>query len=48
MSSFHIPSKVFSLKREELSDARVVLVTKIIWFCSIFFIKIYKDFKVNI
>ena len=37
----------FFLKREELSHARAVSITKKIWFCSTLFIKIHKVLKVN-
>ena len=49
MISFYILSKKFFPKRKGLSDARVVSITKKrIWFCSAFFVKIHKDFKLNI
>ena len=48
MINFYIVSKRFFLKHEELSDGRVVSITKKIWFCSRVFIKIHKVLKVNI
>ena len=44
MISFYIISKKIFLKHEELSDARVVSITKKTWFCSTLSIKM----KVNI
>ena len=47
--NFYIVSKRFFLKRKELSDERVVSITKKrIWFCSRLFIKIHKVLGVNI
>ena len=47
--NFYIISKRFFLRREELSDKRLVSITKKrIWFWSILFIKIHKVLKVNI
>ena len=47
--NFYIISKRFFLRREELSDKRLVSITKKrIWFWSILFIKIHEVLKVNI
>ena len=49
MINFYVVSKRFFLKLDELSNERVVSITKTrIWFCSRLFIKILKDLKVNI
>ena len=49
MINFHILSKRFMLKRKELSDARVLSITKKrVWFFRTLFIKIHKVLKVNI
>ena len=49
MINFYVVSKRFFLKLDELSNGRVVSITKTrIWFCSRLFIKILKDLKVNI
>ena len=49
--SFYILSKTFFLKREILSDGRVVSITKNdfgLWICSTFVIKIHKALEINI
>ena len=49
--SFYILSKTFFLKREILSDGRVVSITKNdfgLWICSAFVIKIHKALEINI
>ena len=49
MISFHILYKIFFLKRERLSHARVASITKKEYgFAAHFFVKIQKFFKVNI
>ena len=48
MISFYIFSKTLFLKHSVLSDVRVATITKKIWLCSTFFVKIHKNFKVNI
>ena len=48
MISFYICSKTLFLKHRVLSDVRVVTITKKIWLCGTFFVKIHKVFKVNI
>ena len=48
MISFYIFSKTLFLKHSVLSDVRVATITKKIWLCSTFFVKIHKVFKVNI
>ena len=48
MISYYILSKRFFLNREGLSDARVASDTKKNRFCSTFFVKIHKVFKVSI
>ena len=49
MISFYIYSKKIFLKRKGLSDAMVASITKKEYgFCSIFFVKIHKIFKVDI
>ena len=46
--SFYVVSTRLFLKRKGLSDAKVASITKEIWFCSTFFVKIHKVFKANI
>ena len=49
MISFYIISKIFFLRREGLSDARVASITKAEYgFTVPFFVKVHKEFKVNI
>ena len=48
MISFYILSKRFILKREGLSDARVLSITNKTWFFNPFFVKIHKVSKANI